>query len=100
VALFVAVLDISARWSGVVGTLLLCAYQIALSYFGIAEYIVNAERTNFFSQNREGILSLVGYVALFLISTQIGATSAPICLKWTNSSCIASLQTMIRQDII
>jgi phosphatidylinositol glycan class W len=72
VALFVAVLDISARWSGVVGTLLLCAYQIALSYFGIAEYIVNAERTNFFSQNREGILSLVGYVALFLISTQIG----------------------------
>jgi phosphatidylinositol glycan class W len=54
---------------------LFIVYQVVLSHFGVAEYIINAERTNFFNQNREGILSLIGYIALFLIGTQIGTFS-------------------------
>ena len=41
--------------------LALVVYQMALSYTSLTDYVIGAPRTDFFSANREGILSLVGY---------------------------------------
>jgi phosphatidylinositol glycan class W len=43
-----------------------------LSNLGVADYILNAPRLNFFSQNKEGIISSLGYSSLFLIGAYLG----------------------------
>ncbi|VVC28606.1 GWT1 [Cinara cedri] len=49
-------------------TVLVFIYEIALN-FGLADWIMSdAPRDSLFSANREGILSLIGYEALFLYS--------------------------------
>jgi hypothetical protein len=40
------------------------AYEYALHNYGLATYIFYAERKDFLSANREGLCSLVGYLAL------------------------------------
>ncbi|RHY33700.1 hypothetical protein DYB32_004173 [Aphanomyces invadans] len=47
-------------------------YQVGLTKFGIQDYIFNAPRVDLFSQNREGIFSLCGYLPLYLLSVAIG----------------------------
>eukprot|EP00834_Sanchytrium_tribonematis_P004428 NODE_218_length_12464_cov_0.653781.p3 type:complete len:379 gc:universal NODE_218_length_12464_cov_0.653781:4159-3023(-) len=42
-------------------------YQVAL-HFGLSDYIFFSKRDNLFSQNREGILSCIGYTALWLLA--------------------------------
>lgn len=43
---------------------LMLAYEYALHNYGLATYIFYAERKDFLSANREGLCSLVGYLAL------------------------------------
>ncbi|ETW08799.1 hypothetical protein, variant [Aphanomyces invadans] len=55
-----------------VALVLLAGYQVGLTKFGIQDYIFNAPRVDLFSQNREGIFSLCGYLPLYLLSVAIG----------------------------
>ena len=44
-------------------------YQSLLTYGGLTDFICNAPRnTSFFASNREGILSLCGYVPIYMLS--------------------------------
>lgn len=63
----------SVCWLPGCATILIVIYEIALN-FGLADWIMSdAPRDTFFSANREGILSLIGYEAIFLYS---------LTLKW------------------
>ncbi|KAF0715588.1 hypothetical protein AaE_011297 [Aphanomyces astaci] len=55
-----------------VALLLLAGYQVGLTSYGIADFIFHAPRVDLFSQNREGIFSLCGYLPLYLLSVAIG----------------------------
>lgn len=48
------------------------AYQILLEFTGLKVYILTAPRTDFMSQNREGIFSFLGYLAIFVAGQSIG----------------------------
>uniref|UniRef100_A0A2M4BM81 Phosphatidylinositol-glycan biosynthesis class W protein n=1 Tax=Anopheles marajoara TaxID=58244 RepID=A0A2M4BM81_9DIPT len=52
---------------------LLCCHEMML-HLGVSRYVlsVDTRRDGFFSANREGIVSLPGYLALFLASVYIG----------------------------
>lgn len=52
----------------------LSVYQIGLSLLNWSDYIISSPRisSSWFSQNREGISSSMGYFALYLIGVQIG----------------------------
>ena len=51
-----------------IATVLVIIYELALN-FGLADWIMgDAPRDTLFSANREGILSLIGYEAIFLYS--------------------------------
>uniref|UniRef100_A0A7S4JVF4 Phosphatidylinositol-glycan biosynthesis class W protein n=1 Tax=Odontella aurita TaxID=265563 RepID=A0A7S4JVF4_9STRA len=69
---------------------LLLMYQFALSKKGLQSYIENAPRIcsssdkvlcSFFAANREGLLGCIGYLAMFLISEDIGYYCLWNC-KW------------------
>lgn len=47
-------------------------YQILLGLTRLKAYILTAPRTNFVSQNREGIFSFFGYLAIFVAGQSIG----------------------------
>ncbi|XP_052896661.1 uncharacterized protein LOC128303660 [Anopheles moucheti] len=57
---------------------LLCCHEMML-HLGVSRYVLSADthRTSFFSANREGIVSLPGYLALFLASVYIGWVVRP-----------------------
>jgi hypothetical protein len=52
--------------------LFILAYQVLLTHVGVEQYILDAPRTNFFNQNREGIISLFGYLGLYFMSVELG----------------------------
>lgn len=47
-------------------------YQLALTVFGLEQYVLYALRTTWVSANREGLCSSVGYLSLYLIGASIG----------------------------
>ena len=47
-------------------------YQIFLGLTRLESYILTAPRTDFISQNREGIFSFLGYLAIFIAGQSIG----------------------------
>ena len=49
-----------------------CIYQIVLETTSLKAYILTAPRTDLLSQNREGIFSFWGYLAIFLIGQAVG----------------------------
>ena len=59
---------------GIAGFIILTAYQLALSPIGgLEHWILTADRTqSWIAANKEGLTSLVGYFALYLIAVQIG----------------------------
>lgn len=59
---------LSRKWVFVLAAVLLCAYQVALSHLGVTDYVFSADRRNFFDQNKEGFVSLCGYIPLYLIA--------------------------------
>lgn len=59
-------------------TVLLCgAYQVVLDMTNLKAYILTAPRTGIFSQNREGLFSFSGYLALFLAGQGVGLEILP-----------------------
>ncbi|KAJ6246607.1 phosphatidylinositol-glycan biosynthesis class w protein [Anaeramoeba flamelloides] len=63
---------VTPKYSGLFGVILLAIYQTLLSKFGLAEWILSDQRRNLFEANKEGACSLVGYLALFLIGSNLG----------------------------
>lgn len=47
-------------------------YQLLLETTRLKAFILSAPRTNLFSQNREGIFSYLGYLAIFLAGQDVG----------------------------
>ncbi|GLE07840.1 hypothetical protein PINS_up019249 [Pythium insidiosum] len=58
--------------SPLIAALLAIGYQVYLTHDGGEEFILYAPRDTLFSQNREGILSLFGYTALYIASVALG----------------------------
>ncbi|KAG7399587.1 hypothetical protein PHYBOEH_008582 [Phytophthora boehmeriae] len=52
--------------------LIALGYQVYLSHYDGEDFILNAPRDNLFSQNREGVLSLAGYTALYMLAVYAG----------------------------
>ena len=52
-------------------------YQGLLDMTDLKAYILTAPRTDLFSQNREGVFSFLGYLALFLVGQGVGLDILP-----------------------
>ncbi|TMW57331.1 hypothetical protein Poli38472_003256 [Pythium oligandrum] len=74
VYLLFSVFELFGSWatSPVLAGFLSVGYQVYLSQYGGEDFILNAPRDTIFSQNREGILSLIGYTALYISSVYAG----------------------------
>ncbi|KAB8527813.1 hypothetical protein FH972_025464 [Carpinus fangiana] len=53
------------------------AYEIVLESTDLTKFILTAPRTDLFSQNREGIFSFLGYLAIFLAGQATGSSILP-----------------------
>jgi len=72
VSLFISLLSIPIEYNAIGGLALIFGYQFALSSLGWADYIEHHPRTNLFNQNKEGLLSGIGYTSLFLFGARLG----------------------------
>lgn len=70
---FFAVIPSYALLSLLLGSL----YQIVLETTNLKAFILTASRTDLFSQNREGIFSFIGYLAIFLSGQATGTYLLP-----------------------
>mmetsp|Transcript_71964 Transcript_71964/g.188604 ORF Transcript_71964/g.188604 Transcript_71964/m.188604 type:complete len:493 (-) Transcript_71964:166-1644(-) len=68
--------DLGPAASAVAGTALLVLYQVYLSLFGGAEYVLHAPRAGLFSANREGVLGCAGYLGIHWVSVALGSLCA------------------------
>ncbi|KAF8161344.1 GWT1-domain-containing protein [Crassisporium funariophilum] len=60
-----------------VGVIIGIAQQIALSHFALKEYVLTAPRTSLISANKEGLVSLLGYLAIHLLGLSAGTLILP-----------------------
>jgi len=60
-----------------VGIVLGLSQQFALSYLGLRDYLLFALRTSVISANKEGIISLPGYLAIQLLGLSVGTIILP-----------------------
>ncbi|GAM21194.1 hypothetical protein SAMD00019534_043690, partial [Acytostelium subglobosum LB1] len=74
VSILLSFLKFSPNVNLVVGIVVIGAYQILLSQFGLSDYILNHPRDSLIAANKEGICSLAGYLSLHLIGTKLGAS--------------------------
>lgn len=51
---------------------MICLYQLFLAKSNLAEFIQNDDRDGLIAANKEGIFSVVGYLALYLVSIDGG----------------------------
>ena len=61
----------------VTGVLLITIHQLSLSHLGLTEYVINGShgdgsRDTLIDANREGIVSSLGYIALYFLGMEIG----------------------------
>lgn len=61
-----------AKYALGIALILITCYEVLLTSTDLKQFIFYAERENFFSANREGICSSMGYVSMFLIGIGIG----------------------------
>ena len=54
-----------------IAIVMLYFYQMALVYTPLTDFIFSASRTNFLYANREGIISLFGYIPMYLMAESI-----------------------------
>ncbi|ETW77608.1 hypothetical protein HETIRDRAFT_480289 [Heterobasidion irregulare TC 32-1] len=59
-----------------IGVLVALAHQCALS-LGLSSYVLDAPRTGLISANKEGIVSLIGYLAIHLLGLSTGTFLLP-----------------------
>lgn len=57
---------------GFIGVVLAYLYQFLLSNTGLQSFLLNDDRSNLFYMNKEGIVSVTGYLSLFMIGVQVG----------------------------
>lgn len=53
------------------------SHQLALSYGGLTTFVLHAPRTSLISQNKEGLVSLIGYLAIHLLGLSAGTLLLP-----------------------
>ncbi|PFH51145.1 hypothetical protein AMATHDRAFT_191841 [Amanita thiersii Skay4041] len=61
-------------------------HQLLLSYAHLQEYILYAPRSTWFSANKEGIISLIGYLSIHLLGLSIGTLTLPPTPSWFRRS--------------
>ncbi|KAK7386649.1 hypothetical protein VNO78_26983 [Psophocarpus tetragonolobus] len=72
VSILTSFINISPRYSGAIGSLVLVGYQFCLVQ-GLNHYLLSNERgTDILSQNKEGIFSIFGYWGTYLVGVQLG----------------------------
>ncbi|XP_071698347.1 uncharacterized protein At4g17910 [Rutidosis leptorrhynchoides] len=72
VAVLTSIINVSPKYCGLVGFLILIGYQACLMS-GLNVYLLSPERsTDIISQNKEGIYSIFGYWGLHLIGVWLG----------------------------
>ncbi|KAF2868735.1 GPI-anchored wall transfer protein 1 [Massariosphaeria phaeospora] len=76
VALLQSAFDIVPSY-GVLACLLASVYEIALDKTNLGAFILTAKRNDLLSQNREGIFSFFGYLAIFIAGQSIGSFTLP-----------------------
>ena len=59
------------------GVLLIGVHQLLLSYFGLTNYVINglhgdSSRDTLIDANREGVVSSLGYIALYFMGMELG----------------------------
>lgn len=54
-----------------------CAYESILKFTVLEAYILTSQRTNLLSQNREGVFSYCGYLAIFIAGQALGLDVLP-----------------------
>ena len=75
-ALFQSAFEYVPSYAGL-AILLGIAYQAALEFTPLKAYILTAPRTDLLSQNREGVFSFFGYLAVFLAGQSTGMVVIP-----------------------
>ncbi|EKM57256.1 uncharacterized protein PHACADRAFT_172903 [Phanerochaete carnosa HHB-10118-sp] len=85
---FMTYLPISA-----LGIMLAVAYQTALSSGGLMSYVLHAPRDSLVNANKEGIVSLIGYLALHLLGLSTGTVILP-----SSPSFFRRMQHELRQN--
>lgn len=56
---------------GIVAFVLLIVHQYLLTYQGLTDFILNDDREGLFAANKEGIISIFGYLSLHLLFVEI-----------------------------
>ncbi|XAR70642.1 hypothetical protein NMG60_11027559 [Bertholletia excelsa] len=73
VSILTSIINVSPKYSGILGFLILVGYQVFLIH-GLNGYLLSNERgTDIISQNKEGIFSLFGYWGMYLVGVQLGS---------------------------
>ena len=62
---------------GYLGLMLASVYEMALQTTHLKSWILIAPRTSLISQNKEGIFSCIGYLAIFLLGIETGSIVLP-----------------------
>ncbi|KAF2751409.1 GPI-anchored wall transfer protein 1 [Sporormia fimetaria CBS 119925] len=62
---------------GALSMALATLYEVALDRTDLGKYILTAPRTDLVSQNREGLFSFIGYLAIFLAGQSVGSFVLP-----------------------
>lgn len=60
-----------------IALLLSCTFQAVLDSTSVTPYILTAPRQNLLSQNREGLVSIWGYLSMFLVGQAVGLDILP-----------------------
>lgn len=76
VALFQSFLSLIPSYE-ILSILLSSMYQLSLEFTSLKAYILTGPRTDLLSQNREGVLSFFGYLAIFLAGQGTGTYILP-----------------------
>ncbi|KAK2627411.1 hypothetical protein QTJ16_003377 [Diplocarpon rosae] len=76
VALFQSLFAYIPSYAGL-AVLLGVAYQAALEFTGLKAFVLTGPRGNLLEQNREGIFSFGGYLAIFLAGQELGLLVLP-----------------------
>lgn len=61
----------------ITGVSLITFHQLLLSHFGVTDYVINGphgdgSRDTLIDANREGLVSSLGYIALYFLGMEIG----------------------------
>lgn len=70
-SVLLAIFPVNASW--LLALLLIGAYQVILQTTDLKSFLIhNNDRTGFLQANREGIFSVVGYIAIYMAGVQVG----------------------------